>query len=156
MATLKQIDYVGGSVSVNAGRDGIIVHKNLADIEGGRTLDLEEASPIAAYPIDYVPCGTPIITNGQQYKPVLPVAGSSSYAFPTLPEGYSYVGVCAATTKANRQCPIMTAGVVNEVALEAELKIAVEPKATTHKLDLSAVKSALTHIVFTKDEVYTA
>jgi len=114
---------------VLSGKDGIVIRKFIAGIEGGRVLDLTGYAP------DTIPAGVVVITDGHgTYKPLLPSGGSY-----TLPSGYSYIGVVACTVSAKSPAvSIMTAGVVNDAAA---------PYVIT-----SAVKSALSHIIFTMDE----
>lgn len=148
-------------VAVVTGKDGIIIRKYIAGLEGGRVIDTAAiASVIAAYEKEVVPCGVPIISKTASgvttYKALPPtdatVSSTTTYAF-RLPDGWAYVGIASATVKAGMPCPIMTAGVVNETAMLDNIKETFPSEMETPTaLSLSALKSACPHLIFMSDE----
>lgn len=130
-------------IQVDATMDGVIVRKHIAGLAGGRSLDL------TSYTAKVVPCGLPIITNGNgTYKPLTP----ASNAF-TLPENYSYAGICGATILAGKGASVITAGVINEKAMIANIA-KFFPTGITNQatVSLAALKTALPHLIFEADE----
>jgi hypothetical protein len=125
---MSKVNLVNETNQVLAANDGIVIRKFIAGIEGGRVLDM------TGYTAETIPAGVVVITDGNgTYKPLLPSSGSY-----TLPSGYSYVGVVACTVLASKPAvSIMVDGIVNDAAA---------PYVYT-----SAVKSALSHIIFTHD-----
>lgn len=114
---------------IHSGNDGFVIVKALADIPGGRSLNVEDvASDVSA-----IKAGHIIIAKDEDYKP-MPVA-SSGTAYGTLPTGYSYVGVLKTTIPVkDARAAILTIGQVNAAA---------SPYPVT-----SAMKTALSHIQF--------
>ena len=141
---MPKANLVQEKLNVLTGRDGIIVRKHIFGIEAGRVLDPTD------YNFDVVPCGVPVITKAvdaeQVYKALVP----TSTGF-TLPDGWEYAGIAEATVKKGQACPILTNGVVNDVALIENLK-EVYGVATLTIANLTAVKSALPHIEWMRDE----
>lgn len=147
---MSKINLTKDFIEVLTGKDGIIIRKHLAGIEGGRALDLTD------YTAEVIPAGLPIITkttgDTTTYRPLPPADADSTYTF-TLPEGFSYAGIAAATIRTNQMCPIMIAGVVGEKALIDSLT-SLFPSAleNPNTLALSAIKTALPNIIFINDE----
>lgn len=134
-------------VSVVSGKDGVIIRKHIAGLAGGRALDMTGRTE------KVIPCGLPIATDGRgNYKPVFPVNDAANGGF-VLPDGYHYAGLCGATELASKPVSVVTSGVFNEVALIANLKeICPTPDRALTLSDLTAIKSALPHIIFEFDE----
>lgn len=133
------------AIEVLQGMDGIIIRKYIYGIEAGRVLDNTD------YNYDVVPCGTPIITklinNEQVYKALVPTEGY------VIPSGWSVAGLASATVRNGQACPIIINGVVNEVALLANMKkVFPTPNRVLTIEDLAVIKSALPHIIFMSDE----
>lgn len=128
---LPTINYTKEGDNVNHGMDSIAVRNYIAGFEGGRALDVTDWSE------NTIPVLTPIITNDNgSYKPLAAGAGGFS-----LPSGYHYCGLAAASVKKSLPaCPIIYAGVVNAEVLPSKDK------------DWSAIKTALPHLMFMKDE----
>lgn len=162
------------AVAVSSGKDGIIIRKHIAGLEGGRVLDTAAAKDnsnnvlIPAYTLEVVPCGIPVVsksTNGVKNYLALPpkdvtvttgegqsATTTTTYKF-DLPDGYSYEGIASATVKAGMPCPVMTAGVVNETVMLEHLKeLFPSEMETPTALSLSALKSACPHLIFMSDE----
>lgn len=162
---MSKVQYNKDGVAVISGKDGIIIRKHIAGLEGGRFLDPAAVTSggstvIPAYTLEVVPCGIPVISktaNGvKTYKALAPkdvTSGSTTtYKF-DLPEGYAYEGIAAATVKAGMPCPVMVAGVVNETVLLDQLKkLFPSEMETPTALSLSALKSACPHLIFMSDE----
>lgn len=157
-------------VAVVSGRDGIIIRKHIAGLEGGRVLDTAAAKDgsnnvlIPAYTLEVVPCGIPVVSktaNGVKNYLALPPKDvtttegqttTTTYKF-NLPDGYAYEGIAAATVKAGMPCPVMVAGVVNETVLLAQLaELFPSEMETPTALSLSALKSACPNLIFMSDE----
>lgn len=134
-------------VAVVTGKDGIILRKHIAGYAGGRVLDMSGRTE------QVIPCGLPIATDGKgNYKPVFPVNDAANGGF-VLPSGFQFAGLCGATELAAKPVSVVTSGVFNEVALLANLKeICPTPDRVLTLSDLTAVKSALPHIIFESDE----
>ncbi len=112
---------------IQSGLDSIVIVKALADIPGGRTLDVSDV----ASGVNVLKAGHIIIAKNGVYKP-MPVDGSS---YDSLPSGYSYVGVLKATISVkDARAAIVTMGQVNAAAC---------PYTVT-----DAMKSALSNIQF--------
>ena len=160
---MKTVNYNKEGVNVKAEMDGIIVRKHIAGLAGGRALGLDALEDnshnilVAAYSKDIIPCGLPIITDGSgNYMPLPPtdvtVEATTTYKF-DKPDGWSYAGLCGATVVAGKPVPVIVAGVINEPAMLANIteqfpSSMEEPNA----LSLTAIKSALPHLIFEKDE----
>jgi len=161
------------AVSVLAGKDGIIIRKHIAGLEGGRVIDLTALTSgndtlLAAYSLEVIPCGMPIISktaNGATTYKALPPKDVSVTANQTttttykfdLPDGWAYAGIAAATVKASMPCPIMVSGVVNEtVMLENLADLFPSEMETPTALSLSALKSACPHLIFMSEEANDA
>lgn len=157
-------------VAIVSGKDGIIIRKHIAGLEGGRVLDTSAAKDnssnvlIPAYTLEVVPCGIPVVSkasNGVKNYFALPPTdvtvtsdqtSTTTYKF-DLPEGYTYEGIAAATVKAGMPCPVMVAGVVNETVMLNQLKeFFPSEMETPTALSLSALKSACPNIIFMTDE----
>lgn len=170
---MTKVKFNKDAVSVVSGKDGIIVRKHIAGLEGGRVIDLTKLASggttlIAAYEKEVIPCGIPIIGKTSDgvttYKALPPtdvttVSGENStttYKF-DIPEGWSYKGIAGATVLAGMPCPIIVAGVINEVAMLDNIK-EMFPSAmeTPTALSLSALKSACPHLIFMSDEANDA
>ena len=91
--------------------NSVVIKKFIKGIEGGRTLDVE------GYALDVIQAGHVIITDGNNaYKPMPLNEGATAYG--ALPEGFKYAGVLySGVLKDKAAAPIMTWGIVNEVAL---------------------------------------
>jgi hypothetical protein len=139
--------------SVLTGKDGIIIRKRFFGLEAGRVLNLDQVEGAPAYTQGVVPCGLPVITRQVEgeptYKPLAPTEGF------VLPAGWSYAGLAGATVKSTKSCPIVIAGVVNEVALLEHLKeiFDISNRVLT-VADLAPLKAALPQIMFVRDEAY--
>lgn len=118
----------GNTHEVHSGLDGIVIVKALADIPGGRALDVSGV----ASDVKVLRAGHIIIVDGDgNYKP-MPVSGK---AYGTLPAGHSYAGVLKASVPVkDARAAIVTMGQVNAAA---------SPYPVT-----SAIKSALSGIQF--------
>lgn len=146
---------------VLSGMDGIIIRKHIYGLEAGRVIDTAAISgTIEAYSEDVIPCGIPVISkevSGVPVYKVLPPTDvtedeTTTYGF-NLPSGYSYVGIAAATVRANQACPVMNNGVVNEKAMLNNLtKLFPSGMETPTALSLSDLKSACPHLQFMSDE----
>ncbi len=134
-------------IQVLAGKDGVILCKHIAGLTSGRVLDMTDNSE------KVIPCGLPIATDGKgSYKPIFPVDDAANGGF-VLPEGYHYAGLCGATELATKPVSVVTAGVFNEEALLANLKqVCPTPNRVLTLSDLTAIKSALPHLIFEHDE----
>lgn len=92
----------------DTGKDSVVIRNYLDGIKKGVVLDTSDFTE------EFVRCGHIIIRKDGVYKP-MPVANS---AYKTLPEGYSYVGVCMTTApKDEAHVGVLTAGEVNDVAV---------------------------------------
>lgn len=114
---------------VTSGLDGIVIIKALADIPGGRTLDVTGITDTV------LKAGHVIISvtadGVTTYKP-MPVSGSS---YGSLPASHSYVGVLKASIPVkDPRAAIVTMGQVNAAASPYPLT--------------SAIKNALSNIQF--------
>ena len=138
---------------VLTGKDGIIIRKHIFGLEAGRVLNLDEVDGAPAYTKEVVPCGLPVITkvvsDQPVYKPLAPTEGF------VLPAGWSFAGLAGATVKATKACPVIIAGVINEVALLEYMKenFDISNRVLT-VADLAAVKAALPQLLFVRDEAY--
>lgn len=138
---------------VLTGKDGIIIRKHIFGLEAGRVLNLDEVAGAPAYTQEVVPCGLPIITkavdNVKVYKPLAPTVGF------VLPSGWSFAGLAAATVKAGKPCPVIVAGVINEVALLSYMKECFDISNRVLTIaDLADLKAALPQLMFVSDEAY--
>lgn len=120
------------------GKDGIVVTKHVADIPGGRVLDVE------GWPsqLTVIPAGTVIVKKDEDnYKP-MPVAvktetktvdgqsvtenvldedGNPVYIYGSLPSNYAYVGILCNSVRVSRPgASILVQGSVNEGTLPFE------------------------------------
>ena len=144
---MKEVNYTKEGVYVKTEKDGVIVRKCFSDLAGGRALDMTD------YPATVVPCGLPIVTDGNgNYKPLVPVDDAANGGF-VVPAGYKYAGICGATVLAGKAVPVIVAGVINWVAMLANIKdILPTPNRVLTKDDLTAIIAALPHIIFESDE----
>lgn len=115
---------------IHSGLDGIVIVKALADIPGGRALDVSGV----ASDVKVIKAGHIIIVDGNgNYKP-MPV-NQAGTAYGSLPSGCSYVGVLKATVSVkDARAAIVTMGQINAAA---------SPFPVT-----SAIKTALSGIQF--------
>jgi len=159
---MKTVNYTKESNRVDASKDGVIVRKHISGLAGGRALGLEEVKSgntvlLPAYNKKCIPCGLPIITDGNgNYYPLPPTdvesGGSTTYKF-NLPANYSYAGLNGATILAGKPASVVVAGVINEIALINYItEMFPSSMETPNALDLSAIKSALPHLIFENDE----
>ena len=156
---MSNVNYAKDGVLVNTEHDGIIIRKHIADLVGGRALD------ITGYPASVIPCGLPIITNGNgTYKPLAPADVTTgtgddavtTYCF-TLPTDYSYAGICGATEVAGKGVSVLTAAVVNEGAMLNHITdMFPSGMESPNTLSLSAIKTALPHLIFQASEAADA
>lgn len=103
-------------LEVQMGNNDIVIVKCLADIPGGRTLD------VSVLPSDtkVVKAGHIIIKDSENFKP-LPLNNQGT-GYASLPTGCSYVGVLKATvTTKDPRAAIMTQGQVNGAASPYEV-----------------------------------
>ena len=141
--------------TVVAGKDGIIVRKYIAGLEGGRALDLD------GYALEVIPCGTPIASKTASgvttYKPVPPkdvtASSTTTYGF-NLPSGFAYVGIASATVKAGLPVPVVMSGVINETAMLDNMKemFPSSMETPTALAVPSALKTACPNLIFMSDE----
>ncbi|MGM9810966.1 MAG: hypothetical protein ACI30J_08905 [Paludibacteraceae bacterium] len=120
------------------GKDGVIIQKHIADIPGGRALDVTGITEEVLY------AGHPIITDGNgKYKPLAVTTTEGVKAYDSKPEGWNYAGVLYRSILTKKpSASILIAGVVNDAAVEIPYG--------EHK---AAIKSAIPSIIFVKDEV---
>ena len=119
-------------IKVHLGNDDIVIVKCLADIPGGRTLDVSGLPDT----MKVIKAGHIIIKNSENFKP-LPLNGAGT-AYDSLPANHSYVGVLkASVTKDDPRAAIMTQGQVNAAASPYEVT--------------STIKNALPRIEFLYD-----
>ena len=96
---------------VSDGKDSIVIIEALADLPGGRTLDVSGV----ASGTTVVKAGHIIIQNDT--TKVLSPLGITSNAYDSLPNGSSYLGVLKATVRvADPRAAIVLQGVVNAAA----------------------------------------
>lgn len=122
-------------LQVDTTYDTIIIKKVLIDIPGGKTLDVTGVTE------DVLKAGRVIIeqTSTGDLKPLKITAPT---AYETLPAGHTFKGILIATILKKRPfAAVMLAGDVNDGAI-----VNYELPATP-----AAAKTALTHILFTKD-----
>ncbi|MBQ9546762.1 MAG: hypothetical protein IJU90_05700 [Bacteroidales bacterium] len=164
---MKTVNYTKEGVNVNTELDGVIVRKHISGLAGGRALGLDALKDnsnnvlVAAYTNNVVPCGLPIITDGNgNYIPLPPTdvtsgegqSATTTYQF-NKPDGWTYAGLCGATILAGKPASVIVAGAINEVALLANITEHFPSSLETpNALSLSAIKSALPHLIFEKDE----
>lgn len=119
-------------LEVHMGNDAIVIVRCLADLPGGRTLD------VSGLPADtkVVKAGHIIINDGENWKPMPVNTKGDGYA--SAPSGSTYVGVLKMTvTTEDPRAAIMTQGQVNAAA---------SPYPVT-----TAIKNALPRIEFLYD-----
>lgn len=119
-------------LEVHMGNDDIVIVRCLADIPGGRTLDVSNL-PTGT---KVVQAGHIIIKDGENWKPMPVNTKGDGYA--SAPSGSTYVGVLKMTvTTEDPRAAIMTQGQVNAAA---------SPYPVT-----AAIKNALPRIEFLFD-----
>lgn len=121
-------------VQVDTTLDSIIVIKVDHDIPGGKTLDVTDVTE------QVLKAGRVVIveTSTGAHKP-LAISGG---AYAALPSGHTYKGILTASILTKRPfAPIMLAGNINEGAV-INYELPAIP---------AGAKTALTHILFTKD-----
>lgn len=112
LANLKRED-----AEINDGLSSIVVTKNVADIPGGRTLNVTGVTG------DVIKAGTVIIYDGTDYKPL----GITSGAWATIASGSTAVGILIATIAvADPRAAILTMGQVNAAAMPAPVTAAIK------------------------------
>lgn len=110
-------------IEVNDGLDSIVIINALADIPGGRTLD-----------VSGLPSGTTVVKAGHiliqknEDQSVLPMPlNSAGTAYASLPSGHSFLGVLKATVLvSDPRAAILTAGQVNAAASPAPVTSAIK------------------------------
>ena len=119
--------------SIVFGNDSIAVRKCLADIQGGRTLD------VGGYTEDVIKVLHVIIKKSDGSYAPMPVSGK---AYASLPEGAVYVGLLKDTILTKKPAAaILTYGTVNETLVPYPMSGI-----------MAAFKAACPHITFEKDE----
>lgn len=99
------------NIVIDDGLDGIVIVKTLADVPGGRTLDVSGV----ASDVNVIRSGHIIIIDDATN--VVSPLGVSGDAYVTLPAGKSYFGVLkASVTKTDPRASILTIGQVNATA----------------------------------------
>lgn len=119
-------------IKVHMGNDDIVIVNCLADIPGGRTLD------VSGLPSDMtvIKAGHVIIKDSENWKPLPLNDAGTEYA--SLPADHSFVGVLkASVTTKDPRAAIMTQGQINAAA---------SPYPVT-----STIKNALPRIEFLYD-----
>ncbi len=112
----KFVNIVDEKEQITFKGDGIVVAKHLADLPGGRVLDLT-SWPSA---LKVVPAGTIIVTDGKgTYKPLAVSESGGAYSYAAAKgAGESYAGILCHTVQVRRPAgSILTMGSVNEGAL---------------------------------------
>lgn len=103
-----------GAHSISNGKDDIIIVRDLADIPGGRTLDVSGFAP------DIVQAGHIIIASAEGVAKPMPISGSE---YAALPASHTYLGVLKhSITKTKPLAAILTAGQVNAKACPFAIK----------------------------------
>lgn len=116
-------------LEVHMGNDDIVIVRCLADIPGGRTLD------VSGLPDDMevIKAGHIIIKDSENWKPLPLNQAKTGYA--SLPANHTYVGVLKASVlKKDPRAAIMTQGQINAAASPYEVT--------------STIKNALPRIEF--------
>lgn len=91
--------------TISNGKDDLVIVRDLADIPGGRTLDMTGFAP------DIVQAGHVIIADTQGNAKPMPI-NSNEYA--TLPGSHTYLGILKSSiTKSRPFAAILVAGQVN-------------------------------------------
>lgn len=91
--------------TISNGKDDLVIVRDLADIPGGRTLDMTGFAP------DIVQAGHVIIADAQGNAKPMPI-NSNEYA--TLPGNHTYLGILKSSiTKSRPFAAILVAGQVN-------------------------------------------
>ena len=135
---MANVNLTGKREQIIFGKDDVIIQKHIADIPGGRALDVTGVTEEVLY------AGHPIITDGNgNYKPLAVTDTLGVKAYGSKPEGWSYAGLLYRSILTKKpSASILIAGVVNDAAVEIPYG--------DHK---AAIKSALPNIMFVKDEV---
>ncbi len=108
------IDLTSNTEQLLTGNDSIVIRKYIDGIEGGRALDLTEYLKVAGTS-SVLQAGHVIITKDGAYRPMPLATGATAYD--TLPVGWAYAGILAASINASRDgAAIMTRGKVNASA----------------------------------------
>ena len=108
-------------LEVQMGNDDIVIVRCLADIPGGRTLD------VSGLPADMkvIKAGHIIIKDSENWKP-LPL-NQAGTAYASLPSNHSYVGVLKASIlKEDPRAAIMTQGQINAAASPYEVTTTIK------------------------------
>lgn len=139
---MENVNYTKEGINVNSTMDGVIVRKHISGLAGGRALDM------TGYTAKVVPCGLPIITDGNgNYKPLVPTDGF------IVPEDWFITGLCGATVVAGKAASVVVAAVINVKAMLTFISdVLPTPENPLTEEDLEVVKTALPHIIFEKDE----
>ncbi len=109
------------NIAVNDGVDTIVITKDVADIPGGRTLDVSGV----ASDVTTIRAGHVIIKDDAKntYKPLNVTGG----AYAELPSGHSYVGILKASIlKKDPRAAILTMGQVNAAACPFAITVAIK------------------------------
>lgn len=108
---MPQADLNKETIVVSDGVDSIVIVKSLADIPGGRTLDVSGVDKDAKF----IRAGHIIIKNDT--TKVFSPLGVSEGAYVSLPSGHSYAGVLKASVLVkDPRAAILTMGQVNAAA----------------------------------------
>lgn len=107
--------------TISNGKDDLVIVRDLADIPGGRTLDMAGFAP------DIVQAGHVIIADAQGNAKPMPI-NASQYA--EMPGSHTYLGILKSSiTKSRPFAAILVAGQVNSkacpFAIKPEMKTAL-------------------------------
>lgn len=103
-------------IQLNESYDDIVIVKALADLPGGRTLDVSNLPETATV----IKAGNIIIEKPGSAPQALPVGDDGTYA--ALPAGFKPVGVLRATIlKRDPRAAIITMGQINDAAAPARV-----------------------------------
>jgi len=116
---------------IGTGLSSVVIVQYIGGIDGGRTLDMTNFGQ------EVVRAGHIIIKDADGIHKPMPVKADNS-AYDTLPASHEYVGVLVEDIRADDpRAGIMDVGKVNEAASPYPV--------------IAAMKTALSHIKFTKD-----
>lgn len=102
---------------VNDGLGSILVTKFVADIPGGRTLNVTGVTE------DVIKAGTVIINDGTDFKPL----GITSGAWATVPSGSKIVGILTKSIlTSDPRASILTMGQINAAVMPAPVTSAIK------------------------------
>lgn len=110
-------DLTKEQAKINDGKSAIVVTRNVADIPGGRTLN------VTGVTADTIPAGTVIINDGTDFKPL----GITEGAWASIPSNSKAVGILVATIlTSDPRAAILTMGQVNAAAMPAPVTTAIK------------------------------